>query len=127
MYREDVVDEMTSDVAVAANGAQEVREITETYDEQIADLVEDIRAYQARMALLQEKIDDAKTTLRDYLEKRGENWKDDEGYARIVSEGIRSFYRTKDLDRLIAENPEDYNYLSRFRSESIVRSSVQVK
>lgn len=127
MYRENVVDELTTEAAVAAEGVQTVSEVVETYDEQIADLVEDIRAYHARMALLQEKIDDAKEHLREYLEKRGENWKDDEGYARLVSEGLRTFYRTRDLDRLIAENPDDYSYLRNFRSQSIVRSSVQVK
>jgi len=127
MYREEVVDEMTTDGTGISEEMQQASEVQETYDEQIADLVEDIRAYHARMALLQEKIDDAKTLLREFLEKRGENWKDDEGYARIVSEGIRTFYRTKDLDRLIAENPENYSYLRNFRSQSLIKSSVQVK
>ena len=61
------------------------------------------------------------------LELRGENWSDDDGYARLVPDSTRVSYETKALDELIIHEPLHYGWLKDYRKESTIRSSVQVK
>jgi hypothetical protein len=61
------------------------------------------------------------------LEERGDNWSDEEGYARIISEGERIYYDTNALDKLIIEEPLRYGWLKDYRVTSTVQSRVQVK
>lgn len=96
-------------------------------DSRIAELVEVIRESQNEVVTLQARIEDAKEALRDLLEVRGTNWSDDIGYARLVSEGIRTTYDTKALDNLIVNDPLRYGWLKDYRRESAIMGGVQVK
>jgi len=96
-------------------------------DDRIAELVFQIRSAQGNMDTLQMQIEQAKDELRVLLQERGENWSDDLGYARLTSEGLRTLYDTKSLDELIIKDPLHYGWLTDYRSESTVRSAVQVK
>lgn len=98
-----------------------------TIDERIVELVESVRAHKERIATLEARNDDAKRELRQLLEMRGENWADDEGYARLVTESTRISYETKSLDELIIREPLHYGWLKDFRKESTIRSSISVK
>jgi hypothetical protein len=100
---------------------------TDGLDERIAELVLEIRTSQSHMESLQELIDEAKDELRGLLQERGSNWSDALGYARLTSEGVRTLYDTRSLDDLIIKDPLHYGWLKDHRSESVVRSSVQVK
>jgi superfamily I DNA/RNA helicase len=100
---------------------------TDVLDDRIADLVETVRAHRERIATLEAKNDAAKEELRRLLELRGENWSDEEGYARLVPESCRVSYETKALDELIIREPLHYGWLKDYRKESTIRSSIQVK
>lgn len=93
----------------------------------IVELVDMIRAYRERGEAIEEKIEEAKAELRELLDKYGQSWADDEGYARLVSEGIRTSYDTKELDELIIKDPLRYGWLKDYRKQSPVRGGVQVK
>ena len=96
-------------------------------DDRIAELVETVRAHRERIATLEAKNDAAKAELRHLLEMRGENWSDDEGYARLVPDSTRTSYETKSLDDLIIREPLQYGWLKEYRKQSTIRSSIQVK
>ncbi|MEO8392945.1 MAG: hypothetical protein ABI700_08125 [Chloroflexota bacterium] len=96
-------------------------------DERIIDLVEKIRSHRQRINTLEAKNDAAREELRQLLELRGENWSDDDGYARLVPDSTRVSYETKALDDLIIHEPLHYGWLKDYRKESAIRSSVQVK
>jgi len=100
---------------------------TQDLDDRIAQLVSQIRSAQQSMESTQSRIEDIKNELRILLELRGENWSDDLGYARLTSEGVRTIYDTRALDELIIKDPLHYGWLKDYRSESSVRSTVQVK
>ncbi|HVU13938.1 MAG TPA: hypothetical protein VHD90_21820 [Phototrophicaceae bacterium] len=102
-------------------------ETTVTVDDRIAELVETVRAHRERIATLEAKNDAAKAELRRLLELRGENWSDDEGYARLVPESTRIAYETKGLDELIIKEPLHYGWLKDYRKESTIRANIQVK
>src|SRR5215470_2041858 len=99
----------------------------QTIDERITELVDKVRVQRARIAALEAKNDAAKDELRQLLELRGENWSDDEGYARLVPDSTRVSYETKALDELIIHEPLHYGWLKDYRKESLIRSSIQVK
>lgn len=100
-------------------------------DEEIAELVAIVREGQQRLAEAQAEIqpvvDAARERLAMLLEHRGENWADAEGYARLVSEGVRTSYDAEALDRLILEEPERYGWLRQYRQETSVRGGVRIK
>ena len=96
-------------------------------DDRIAELVDMVRAQRERITTLEARNDSAKDELRQLLELRGENWSDDEGYARLVPESKRISYETKALDDLIIREPLHYGWLKDYRKESTIRSSLQVK
>jgi hypothetical protein len=96
-------------------------------DDRILQLVNAIREKQEMMAALESEISVAKTELYELLDERGENWTDDEGYAVLVSEGLRIIYDRQALDRLIIEDPLRYGWLKDYRRASAVRGSVKVK
>ncbi len=96
-------------------------------DNRIAELVDTVRAHRDRIAALEAKNDAAKDELRQLLELRGENWSDDEGYARLMAESTRTSYELKALDDLIIRDPLHYGWLKDFRKQSVVRGSIQVK
>lgn len=89
-------------------------------DRHIADLVDLVRSSQSR-------IDAAKAELCALLEQRGESWSDDEGYARLVADGVRTSYDRIALDRLILDDPLRYGWLKDYRTEQTVRGGVQVR
>ncbi|HLV36585.1 MAG TPA: hypothetical protein VKY59_15790 [Spirillospora sp.] len=99
----------------------------ETLDQQIAERVDMVRGMQERISALEERIEIIKEELRELLEQKGSSWSDDEGYARLVSEGIRRSYDQKALDELIINDPLRYGWLKDYRKESIVRGGVQIK
>ena len=105
---------------------QEVDEAT-MVDHRIAELVDTVRAHRERIAALEARSEAAKSELRELLELRGENWSDEEGYARLVPDSSRTSYESKALDNLIIRDPLHYGWLKDFRKESVVRGSVQVK
>lgn len=96
-------------------------------DERIAELVDTVRINQQRIARLEARIEAVKTELRALLDQRGENWSDDEGYARLVSEGVRYYYDKQALDHLILTDPLRYGWLKDYRKESTVQGGVQVR
>ncbi len=96
-------------------------------DNRIAELVDTVRAHRDRIGALEAKNDAAKDELRQLLELRGENWSDDEGYARLTAESTRTSYESKALDDLIIRDPLHYGWLKDFRKQSVVRGSIQVK
>lgn len=96
-------------------------------DDEIADLVEEIRSNRARIERFEESIEEAKERLRVLLEDRGESWSDDDGYARLAAEGLRRYYDSGALDELIINDPLRYGWLKDYRKESAVPSRVQVK
>ena len=96
-------------------------------DERITELVDMVRAHRERISALEARNESAKDELRHLLELRGENWSDDEGYARLVPESKRAAYETKALDDLIIREPLHYGWLKNYRKDSTIRSSIQVK
>jgi len=98
-----------------------------TIDDRIIELVDRVRLHRQKIAALEAKNDAAKEELRQLLELRGENWSDDEGYARLVPDSTRVSYETRALDELIIREPLHYGWLKDYRKESLIRSSIQVK
>lgn len=96
-------------------------------DKRIAELVEDIRSRRERIAKQEEFLETAKDELRQLLEARGENWSDDEGYARLTAESTRTSYDSKALDNLILASTRKYGWLKEFRKVSTVRAALQIK
>lgn len=96
-------------------------------DMRIEDIVEEIRAYREQVEQLEICITELKAELGHLLEQRGENWSDDKGYARLVSEGERISYNTSALDQLLISDPLRYGWLKDYRVKSPVRGAVQVK
>ena len=99
----------------------------ERLDESIKEIVDCIREYRSELERLESRIDDLKDELRQQLEERGENWSDDVGYARIISEGERIYYDKDALDKMIIEDPLRYGWLKDYRLTSPVQGRVQVK
>ncbi len=95
--------------------------------ENIERIVSEIRECKADIENLEACVRDLKEKLRDQLEQYGENWSDDSGYARIISEGERISYNTDALDNLLIEEPLRYGWLKDYRVKSMVKSSIQVK
>ena len=96
-------------------------------DEEIAELVALIRVNRERIERFEAAVEVAKDDLRRLLDERGSNWSDDEGYARLASEGTRRSYDASALDELILSEPQRYGWLTDYRKESVVPSWVQVK
>jgi len=107
--------------------SSKIVETSKSIDQEIAELVDMVRGAQERMSALQDKIHDAKDRLRELLVERGSNWEDDEGYASLVSDGMRVSYDTKALDELIITDPLRNGWLKDYRKESLVRGGVKVK
>lgn len=98
-----------------------------TLDQQIAALVDIVRANQYRMDRLEARSRRAKAELHKLLQRRGENWSDDEGYARLVDDGERTSYDTRALDELLMDDPLRYGWLKDYRRKSKVSGGVRVK
>lgn len=101
--------------------------IAQALDAEIAHLVEIVRETVDEMAALEEKVRAAKDRLRILLIQRGENWKDEEGYARLMADSVRTSYDTRALDELIISDPLRHGWLKDYRKEFTVRGGVQVK
>jgi hypothetical protein len=99
----------------------------EVIDEKIIELVDLVRANQQRIAALEARINVAKDQLRDLVNQRGSNWKDDEGYVRLVGESVRKSYDTQSLDELIITDPLRYGWLKDYRKEVTIRGGIQVR
>lgn len=95
--------------------------------ENIEHIVTEIRDCKADIENLEACVRDLKEKLRDQLEQYGENWSDDSGYARLVSEGERISYNTDALDNLLIEDPLRYGWLKDYRVKSPIASRIQVK
>jgi len=101
--------------------------IAQARDNEIAHLVETVRQTVDQMSVLEEKVQAAKEQLRFLLLQRGENWSDDDGYARLMADSIRTTYNTRALDDLILKDPLRHGWLKDYRKESMVRGGVQVR
>ncbi len=108
------------------NGNREAA-LREALDQEIVQLVNEVRDAQDHMAEFEETIRSAKDRLRVLLIQRGENWSDDEGYARLMSDSLRMTYDTKALDQLIIGDPLRHGWLKDYRKEFVVRGGIQVK
>lgn len=112
--------------AVMADRSREVLTGDEL-DQRIAELVDVVRANQRRVDVLEMRIAAAKEELVELLESRGSNWSDDEGFARLKDAGVRKYYDSQALDKLIITDPLRYGWLKDYRKETTVRGGVQVK
>jgi hypothetical protein len=108
------------------NGSREAK-IAQALDAEIAQIVETVRETVDEMAVLEEKVRMAKDRLRILLVQRGDNWKDEDGYARLMSDSVRTSYDTRSLDELIIGDPLRHGWLKDYRKEFTVRGGVQVK
>jgi len=108
------------------NGSREAA-IAQALDAEIAQIVETVRETVDEMAVLEEKVRMAKDRLRILLVQRGDNWKDEDGYARLMSDSVRTSYDTRSLDELIIGDPLRHGWLKDYRKEFTVRGGVQVK
>jgi hypothetical protein len=99
----------------------------EELEMEISALVELIRSLQRTIERSSLEIQEAKQTLRPLLEARGENWTDDVGYARLVSEGVQRAYDADALDRLILSDPLRYSWLKDYRRERVLSERVSIK
>ena len=106
---------------------QHEQPVIKLVDERLAVLVEKVRGYRERIAALEAKNEAAKSELRKLLVERGENWSDDDGYARLVPESRRISYEAEKLDDLIIRDPLHYGWLKDYRKQSVVRANLQVK
>lgn len=106
--------------------ANKVRERLEI-DGEIAEVVSAIRSQQAQI----EKIDLEMVALRErlaqLLRERGENWSDDNGFARLLTEGVRTYYDTQNLDELILTDPLRYGWLKDYRRQTLIPQRIQVR
>jgi hypothetical protein len=98
-----------------------------TVDEQIAQLVAEIRQTVDEIERLDDAVQAAKDRLRILLTQRGENWTDDDGYARLTSDSTRASYDSHALDQLILSDPAAHGWLKDYRRSFAVRGSVVVK
>ncbi|GAB4520710.1 MAG: hypothetical protein OHK0046_31300 [Anaerolineae bacterium] len=96
-------------------------------DAEIMDLVNDIRDCQQTMADAETRIRELKVRLAELLAERGSNWSDNEGYARLTQEGLRTHYDTDALDELLISDPLRYGWLREYRRQSPVAGRVQVR
>ncbi len=100
-------------------------------DQEIAELVALVREAHQRIAGVQAEVgpivEAAKLRLRMLLEYRGANWSDEQGYARVVADGVRTTYDARALDKLILDDPETYGWLRQYRVEIPVKGGVSVK
>ncbi|QPC84047.1 hypothetical protein G4Y79_06620 [Phototrophicus methaneseepsis] len=96
-------------------------------DQQLVELVDEIRGYRDRIDHLREKMNEARDQVETLLIERGGSWKDDEGYAVLVSEGECTSYDANALDELLLNDPLRYGWLKDYRRKSVVSGSVKVK
>lgn len=101
--------------------------IMPSIDDEIAQLVEVVRDTVDQMSGLEDKIKATKDRLRALLVQRGENWKDSDGYARLMADSVRTSYDTRALDDLLIRDPLRNGWLKDYRKEFTVRGGVQVK
>lgn len=94
---------------------------------EITALVELIRTLQRTIERSSLEIQEAKQALRPLLEERGENWSDEFGYARLVSEGVQRSYDADALDGLILSDPLRYSWLKGYRRERVLNERVSIK
>jgi hypothetical protein len=81
----------------------------------------------SKIAECRDEISTMKDALVPLLEERGENWADEDGYARLVSAGRRISYDTRALDDLVIKEPLRYGWLKDYRKETEVAGRLQVK
>ncbi len=99
----------------------------ELLDMEIAERVDIVRSLNDRIESLSEKIQRLKEELRVLLEEKGTSWKDEEGYAALVAESVRTSYDTRALDDMLLKDPDQNGWLKTFRRETVVRGGVKVK
>lgn len=108
-----------------------VIKLVKPIDQEIEELVALVRDANERIGEVEEEvrpvIEAAKDRLKMLLNYRGESWSDEDGYARLVSEGTRVTYDARALDRLIASDPEQYGWLRDYRTETTIRGGVSIK
>lgn len=118
----------TTDITPADYAAAEAMgEVFNPVDAEIEQLMAEYRQTADEMERLEDVQRAAKDRLRILLIQRGENWKDADGYARLVSDSSRTTYETKALDELIIADPVKNGWLKEYRKEFAVRGGVQVK
>lgn len=99
----------------------------EDIETRIARLVSRIRQAQQEIEDCNREIQQDKRELRQLLEQYGGNWQDEEGYARLVSEGFQRFYDVDALDRLILTDPLHYGWLKDYRHERVIAERLSVR
>jgi ABC-type transporter lipoprotein component MlaA len=96
-------------------------------DADIAEVVATIRAQQAQIERIDLNMATLRERLAELLRERGENWSDDSGYARLLTEGVRTYYDTQNLDELILTDPLRYGWLKDYRRQTIIPQRIQVR
>lgn len=105
--------------------------VIKTVDDEISEMVAMIREARSRLDEVEDEVDPvieaAKQRLEMLLQYRGESWSDEEGYARLASDGQRVSYDTNALDELIIKDPAKYGWLKQYRRETTISGGVRVK
>lgn len=97
-------------------------------DLQIEAEVQEIRALEDQIEILEGFRATRRARLRTMLEERGDNWSDGNGgFARIVAESTRTAYNAKALDDLQLQSPWWHKRLNKYRGTVAVKGYVQVK
>jgi hypothetical protein len=99
----------------------------EKHEGEIAKLVDEIRNYRSEIEQLSNLVNLARENLEELLLDRGSAWKDDDGYAMLVSEGERTSYDTKALDELLVSDPLRYGWLHEYRRKTSVSPSIKIR
>lgn len=105
----------------------QVHEFVATQDAEIARRVACIRQLQAEAERIEDAIRAEKAALRTSLEARGESWSDDNGYARLMADSVRTSYDAKALDELSLSSKWWHARLNKFRRSFPVKGGIQVK
>lgn len=105
------------------NGATQVT----AQDAEIIRRLDCIRQLNVEAERIEDRINVEKDALKHLLKARGSNYEDDQGFARLVADGVRRSYDAEALDRLMLRSKWWDTRLRRYRREFNVRGGVRVK
>lgn len=87
---------------------------------EIEAIVNRIRDFQQDKESVESKITALKERLGTLLERNGNKWSDEKGYARLMNPPDRISYDEESLDALIISDPYRYGWLKDYRKQTPV-------